>query len=59
MTAWTLEEVPGGTRVRFSGNYQLPFGLRLIGDSAVEQIVGSQIRTSLANLQRIFTPNGG
>gem|GEM_PF-6085785 len=55
MTSWTLESVSGGTLVRFSGTYHLPFGLRLLGDSAVEQIVGGQVRNSLVNLQHMFT----
>ncbi len=55
MTTWSLEPVEGGTRVTFSGEYQLPFGLRLLGDRAVQEIVGAQIRQSLANLQRRFS----
>ena len=51
MTTWALVPVEGGTRVTFTGEYRLPFGLRLLGDRAVQEIVGAQIRQSLANLQ--------
>jgi hypothetical protein len=40
--------------VSFKGDYQLPLGLRLIGDRAVEEIVGTQVRQSLANLKRLM-----
>lgn len=55
-TAWTLRPVEAGTRVSFTGEYHLPFGLRLLGDRAVEEIVGAQVRASLANLRRFFPP---
>jgi carbon monoxide dehydrogenase subunit G len=55
VTTWALEPVEAGTLVTFDGEYQLPFGLRLLGDRAVQEIVGAQIRHSLANLQRRYT----
>jgi len=50
-----LEPLTNGTLVRYSGEYQLPFGMRLLGDRVVEQLVSTQVRASLANLNRIFT----
>jgi carbon monoxide dehydrogenase subunit G len=55
VTTWALETVTNGTLVRYSGEYQLPFGMRLLGDRVVEQVVSTQVRASLANLNRIFT----
>jgi carbon monoxide dehydrogenase subunit G len=52
-TVWALRESDAGTRVSFVGDYHLPFGLRLFGDRALEQIVGDQTRRSLANLKRL------
>jgi len=40
--------------VRFIGDYALPLAFRLVGDRAVEQLVGSQVRQSLENLRRLF-----
>lgn len=54
LTAWLLAEVEAGTRVTFSGEYQLPFALRLAGDRAFEQLVTGQIRQSLVNLRQLF-----
>lgn len=53
-TTWDLQPTEDGTRVSFIGEYRLPFGLRLLGDRAVEEIVGAQVRASLANLRRFF-----
>lgn len=55
VTIWALEPATNGTMVRFEGEYQLPFGMRLLGDRVVEQVVSTQVRASLANLARIFT----
>src|SRR5579884_252572 len=55
ITSWILSETESGTRVTFSGDYQLPLALRLAGDRAFEQLVAGQIRRSLANMQRLFT----
>ncbi len=52
-TSWNLSEVSGGTRVAFVGDYHLPLALRLLGDRALEQVVGEQTRRSLANLKRL------
>ena len=55
VTTWALEPASNGTLVRFHGEYQLPFAMRLLGDRVVEQVVGTQVRASLANLARVFT----
>jgi carbon monoxide dehydrogenase subunit G len=55
VTTWTLQPTANGTMVRFHGEYQLPFGMRLVGDRVVEQLVSTQVRASLANLARLFT----
>jgi carbon monoxide dehydrogenase subunit G len=52
-TAWILGQADNGTRVSFIGDYTLPFGLRLLGDRALAQIVSDQTRRSLANLKRL------
>jgi carbon monoxide dehydrogenase subunit G len=54
-TTWLLDPVEGGTAVTFVGDYTLPFALRLVGDRAVEELVGGQVRQSLINLRRRFT----
>lgn len=53
-TTWALDPVPEGTRVTFVGDYELPIALRLVGDRALEQYVGGQVRQSLLNLKRLF-----
>ncbi len=53
-TTWALEPVDGGTKVTFVGDYALPLAIRLVGDRAVEQLVGGQVRQSLVNLRSIF-----
>lgn len=55
VTTWALQPASEGTLVRFHGEYQLPFGMRLLGDRVVEQVVSTQVRASLGNLIRIFT----
>jgi hypothetical protein len=52
VTSWILTSNDDQTTVTFTGDYQLPLGLRLLGDRAVEQVVGAQVRTSLVNLSR-------
>ena len=54
-----LTPVESGTLVTFSGDYQLPLGLRLLGDRAVETLVGAQIRQSISNLERLFGGGAG
>ena len=56
-TAWQLESAGHDTLVTFSGEYTLPLALRLIGDRAVENMVGGQVRQSLVNLRAFFTPS--
>ena len=53
-TTWALQTVDEGTRVSFIGDYTLPLALRLVGDLAVEHMVGGQVRQSLVNLQALF-----
>jgi carbon monoxide dehydrogenase subunit G len=53
-TTWALDPVTDGTRVTFTGDYDLPLALRLFGDRVLEQHVGGQVRQSLANLKRLF-----
>jgi hypothetical protein len=57
-TAWSLAPVEGGTLVRFTGDYQLPVALRIVGDRAVETLVSSQVQKSLQNLIRLFAATG-
>jgi carbon monoxide dehydrogenase subunit G len=52
-TTWALSTIPEGTLVTFAGEYNLPLGLRLLGDRAVEQMVSAQVRQSLRNLKRL------
>lgn len=54
-TSWSMVPVERGTLVTFSGDYALPLALRLVGDRAVETVVGAQVQKSLANLLRIFS----
>jgi hypothetical protein len=54
-TLWSLAPAESGTLVAFTGDYFLPLGLRILGDRAVEALVGSQVRQSIANLARIFS----
>ena len=54
LTSWTLTRNDDQTTVTFTGDYQLPLGLRILGDRAVEQVVGAQVRASLVNLSRAF-----
>jgi carbon monoxide dehydrogenase subunit G len=54
-TTWAVEPVEGGSRVTFTGDYQLPLALRMLGDRALEELVGDQIRRSLVNLQRLLS----
>jgi carbon monoxide dehydrogenase subunit G len=54
-TTWSLEPADGGTLVRFVGDYTLPLALRLVGDLAIEQMVGGQVRQSLTNLRTLFS----
>jgi len=58
-TTWSLTPVESGTLVTFSGDYQLPLVLRLLGDRAVETLVGAQIRQSISNLERLFGGGAG
>ena len=52
LTSWSLQAEGPAVRVSFTGEYSLPLGLRLVGDRAVEQVVGGQVRRSLVNLKR-------
>jgi carbon monoxide dehydrogenase subunit G len=53
-TSWILQPSETGTLVSFVGDYSLPFGLRLLGDRALGQLVSDQTRRSMANLKRFF-----
>ena len=53
-TTWELSETPRGTLVTYTGEYHLPFALRLLGDRAVTDVVSGQTRRSLGNLKRLL-----
>ena len=53
LTTWLISENETGTQVTFNGDYILPLALRLAGDRAFEQVLASQIRRSLVNLQQL------
>jgi carbon monoxide dehydrogenase subunit G len=53
-TSWIMQPTETGTLVSFVGDYSLPFGLRLLGDRALGQLVSDQTRRSLVNLKRHF-----
>jgi carbon monoxide dehydrogenase subunit G len=53
-TTWSLTPTDAGTLVRFSGDYHLPLAMRVLGDRALETLVGAQVRQSIANLARLF-----
>ena len=53
-TTWSLGASDQGTWIRYSGTYDLPLAMRLVGEGAITQIVTAQIRRSLENLQRLL-----
>lgn len=52
-STWTFEPLPGGTRVTFTGSYELPAILaRMIGSGEIERELGQSTEQSLRNLKR-------